>query len=138
MPPIKKKNPIAEKLLQLVESGKSIAVKGKVKVSKELICALCDLKYPTLENVFYRPEISYATLKGLKFAGFVTDEEEVEYKNWLAGVRPRKKRKKESDEEARNSADQYQEQVEGDEDDDGAEVFDTSGDDESDSVLHEE
>jgi len=73
MPP-RKVNPIAEKLLRLIYSGKT---------TKEKICVATDLKYPTLENVFSRPVISYASLKALKWAGIVTERDETEYRKWV-------------------------------------------------------
>ncbi len=91
----RKMNPIAEKLMQLIWSGKHITIPAsKVKLSKELICVLTDLKYPTLENVFSRTEVSYATLKSLKFALLITDKEEADYRKWVLENAPKRKPKK--------------------------------------------
>lgn len=87
MPP-RKLNPIAIKLNSLINSGRTIIVpETRVKVTKELICFLCDLKYPTFKNVFNRQKVSYATIKSLKMAGFLSSEEEQEYLEWLSKKR---------------------------------------------------
>ena len=70
----KRYNPIREKLDLLIKSG---------KVTKEKICVAADLKYPTLDNVWKRPRISYYTLRALKDAGIVSKREEQDYLIWL-------------------------------------------------------
>lgn len=142
MPP-KKVNPIAEKLNQLIYSGKTVNVPAaRMKVTKELICVLTDLKYPTLENVFYRTEISYASLKSLKFAGLITDKDESDYRKWLLENQPKPRKKKGaqdgSTEETVDSDSEFEEQSAGAEGDDGEAVLDTGDASESDDVLPQE
>lgn len=129
MPP-RKRNPIAEKLTALIHSGRTIPIPAaRMKVSKELICVLTDIKYPTLENVFNRMEISYASMKSLKYAGLVTDKEEADYRKWLED------RKKGKREKAEHSFDKHQEQDEGLDPSINGEGFDSGGVGESDELL---
>jgi len=72
--PLKKHNPIREKLDLLIKSG---------KVTKEKICVVTRLKYPTLDNLWKRPTISYFTLRALREAGIISKQEEQEYLIWL-------------------------------------------------------
>lgn len=131
MPP-RKLNPIAEKLLRLVHSGKT---------TKEKICVAADLKYPTLENVFSRQQVSYATLKSLKFAGIISERDEHEYRKWLLENDPkvRKSKKQEVDHasETGSSSDQPQEQAFGAEGADESEILDSGASGELDSLLPE-
>ena len=82
--PSNKINPIAEKLMHLVGSGKT---------TKEKICVAAELKYHTLQNIFTRPTISYMTLKSLKYCGIITEKDEIEYHRWVdINVRPEKQK----------------------------------------------
>ena len=82
----KKKNPIALKLQRLIDSGQT---------TKEKICVASDLKYPTLENVFFRSTVSYMTLKSLKIADIINDKDVRGYDEWVRNnIAPPKKPKK--------------------------------------------
>lgn len=83
--PIRKINPIAEKIRQLIGSGKT---------TKEKICVAAELKYHTLQNIFTRDTISYMTLKSLKYSGVITERDEIEYQKWVDIHVPPKKRTK--------------------------------------------
>src|SRR3990167_6121315 len=83
--PIRKINPIAEKIRQLIGSGKT---------TKEKICVAAELKYHTLQNIFTRDTISYMTLKSLKYSGVITERDEIEYHKWVDIHVPPKKRTK--------------------------------------------
>lgn len=79
-----KQNPIAEKLMKLIASG---------KMTKEKICVAADLKYPTLENVFFRKRVSYVSLKSLKFAGIINEQDIMKYNDWLENNTPKRQKK---------------------------------------------
>lgn len=71
--PGRKLSPIALKLRAAVKDGKTSYVK---------ICYAADLLHATFMNIFSRPKVSYMTLKSLKMAGLITDDDLSEYKRW--------------------------------------------------------
>jgi hypothetical protein len=67
-------NPIAIELIALMK---------RLQLTKEQLCVQCELRYPTLENVFKRRKVSYATLKALKYGGAIQGEHEKAYHLWI-------------------------------------------------------
>lgn len=102
MPP-RKMNPITEKLWKMIHSGKT---------TKEKICVASDLKYPTLENVFTRPQISYATMKSLRFAGVISAKDEDEYRRWVLDNDPKNKKRETNANTTVDNIDQHEEPIE--------------------------
>lgn len=70
----KKISPIAQKIRQLVND---------TDLTYEKICVHCDLKYPTLMNIFARRDISYATMKALKYGQIINEDDELEHNRWI-------------------------------------------------------
>jgi hypothetical protein len=89
---LSKINPVRAKLQVLLESR---------RFTKEEICVATDIRYPTLENLFWRDTITPRTLNGLVKARIISHEELDEYYQWLSQYnhnhpvkKKRKKRKK--------------------------------------------
>lgn len=82
-------NPIAEKV-------RAIAMSGKLgRRGYEAICVAIGISYPTLMNLFGRPNVSYVTRKALRFANLIDEKDEAMYDNWIqANKRRRKKENK--------------------------------------------
>lgn len=76
------RNPIAEKLIAAVESGRT---------TWEKMCVATDLKYDTLKNIRTRDTISYITRKALKLSGVITEKDERDYEQWIQRHAPPKK-----------------------------------------------
>lgn len=66
-------NPIAAKIRELIKRG----------VTMEKLCVSADLKFNTLKNIFTRKKVSYATIKGLKYANIIDDQDIREYNEWI-------------------------------------------------------
>ena len=52
-------------------------------LTKEEICVACDIRYPTLDNLWKRRNVSYAVLKALKYGGVISAEIEKKYLLWI-------------------------------------------------------
>jgi len=82
MPP-KKINPIVQKLLKIIASGKT----------KEEISAATGLKYFTFVNTFQRPLVSKMVRMALRLAGIVSAKEDLSYEEWVKINYPKKRGK---------------------------------------------
>jgi hypothetical protein len=66
-------NPVRKRLEELLEAG----------WSKEEMCVAAELKYPTLDNVFKKPRISYGNMRSLRYCGLISEEDETDYQRWV-------------------------------------------------------
>lgn len=76
----KLKNPIAKKLRALI--GKPTPSGGKI--TKEYIAVITGLTFYTISNIMHRRKISYNSMFCLKRSGIINEEDEKEYRQWLA------------------------------------------------------
>jgi len=65
-------NPIRKKIDQLIERG----------TTKEKICVLAEVRYPTLQNIYHRNRVSRYLMVSLERAGIIDDMDVMEYKKW--------------------------------------------------------
>lgn len=75
-------NPIVTFLRELLGTGET---------TKEKICVACDLKYPTLDNVFLRETVSPFVRRSLFYSGVIPKHVLGAYETWLLDYRKAKK-----------------------------------------------
>ena len=82
----KVKNPIALKLLKLIQQSADPLIREK-------ICVSAKIKYPTFENMFFRKTISGPMINLLLAANIITERDCKNYYEWVRdNVPPPKKR----------------------------------------------
>ena len=94
-------NPVLTFLSDLLSSG---------KMTKEKICVVCDIKYPTFDNIFSRPLVSPMIRKSLLYNGIIPKSINSEYDLWYQQVwkQPIKRRSRAHSKGAEDYTNQHQ------------------------------
>ena len=105
----KRVNPVREKLERMMSTKAPLVVRctncgvnqDKGVTTKEKLCVVTELHYPTFQNVFMnnRPTISPMVMGALRQYGIINAKEHAAYDRWVeaAGLNKKRKRRKPSE-----------------------------------------